>query len=237
MQYVYRYLYRNGKTAYVGITNNLDRRIIQHRNDKLKGLDCEIQFFPVKHRADAEMIETYLICKSDACKENNVSKTKKGNASFLDNISFPWVEYPCSDYIEPFVIDPLKTEIKTEVKYETRYVDGRSITQMEQLCLQWFKERHEYYKEEISAEREILIELCALYCGYKPGLKVSFSDLAQGIYLHNKRLLAIENVKKEDCMKGSIKYKENLFKAQKIFRELQEFEESLGKETQKCKSS
>ncbi len=93
MEYVYRYISVEGDVLYVGITNNMARRVAQHKRDKLAKLkNASIQYFPVKYRADAELIESYLICKQDDPKYN-VSKTAKGSASFLDKITFPWIPY------------------------------------------------------------------------------------------------------------------------------------------------
>ena len=62
MEYVYKYENINNTVVYVGITNNLTRRIREHQEDKLGEIKKPtIYYFPVKYRGDADMLETYLI--------------------------------------------------------------------------------------------------------------------------------------------------------------------------------
>lgn len=108
MQYVYKYLNNRGDVVYVGITNNMARRVKEHKSDKLADIkNPMIYYFPVKHRGDAEMLETYLIGWYGTKKYYNTAKTRKGDFSFLDVVEdFPWQRYEEDGAIEkiPFVI-------------------------------------------------------------------------------------------------------------------------------------
>ena len=108
MQYVYKYLNNRGDTVYVGITGDMERRVNEHKKDKLAEVkDPIIYYFPVKYRGDAEMLETYLIGHYNTRKHYNVAKTRKGDFSFLDIIDdFPWELYKdrCQLSTKPFVI-------------------------------------------------------------------------------------------------------------------------------------
>lgn len=91
MDYVYRYI-DAGKTVYVGITNNMERRIKEHQCDILGSLvDPVIECFKVKNRLDADLLETYLINAMKPSK--NKAKSGKGDVSIFDGFQFPWTEY------------------------------------------------------------------------------------------------------------------------------------------------
>ena len=91
MDYVYRYI-DAGNTVYVGITNNMSRRIKEHQCDTLGDLtNPVIECFRVVNRLDAELLETYLI---NALKpRKNKAKAGKGNVSIFEGVQFPWTEY------------------------------------------------------------------------------------------------------------------------------------------------
>lgn len=135
MQYVYKYLNNRGDTVYIGITNDMHRRVKEHKSDKLSEIKNPLIFyFPVKYRGDAEMLETYLIGWYGTKKYYNVSKTKKGDFSFLDVVEdFPWQHYEEGSITneKPFAIsDVIGTkEVVVEkevVKYKKIYVDRNS---------------------------------------------------------------------------------------------------------------
>lgn len=108
VEYVYKYLNNRGDTVYVGITNDMNRRVKEHKTDKLGEIKNPlIYYFPVKYRGDAEMLETYLIGWYGTKKYYNVAKTEKGDFSFLDVIEdFPWKPYTGDPTAEekPFMI-------------------------------------------------------------------------------------------------------------------------------------
>lgn len=120
MQYVYRYL-DGQRTVYVGITNNMKRRFSQHKTDKLGNIhDCKVEFFSVNNRADAELLETYLINKFKTGNFYNVAKANRGDVSFLDGVEFPWTEY--ADGAKPtlFNVQSPVTVVEEKVVYKNR---------------------------------------------------------------------------------------------------------------------
>ena len=129
MEYVYKYENDVGKVVYVGITNNMQRRISEHKNDKLEEIeDPIIYYFPVSTRADAEMLETYLINHYKTGQYYNVSKTKKGIFTFLDVCDLlPWAKWngECNAEEKPFVFSSLlsKENIREVVVEKNVYVD------------------------------------------------------------------------------------------------------------------
>lgn len=130
MEYVYKYENDVGKVLYVGITNNMQRRVSQHKNDKLEIIENPIiYYFPVSTRADAEMLETYLINHYKTGQYYNVSKTKKGIFTFLDVCELlPWVKWngECNAKEKPFVFSSLigKENIKEVTVVKKVYVDS-----------------------------------------------------------------------------------------------------------------
>lgn len=128
MQYIYKYVDDTSAVVYVGITDDMKRRIREHKSDKLKGIKNPIVFyFPVKYRADAEMLETYLINHYGTGKYYNVSKTKKGDFSFFDMCDqLPWTMFTgeINTMTKPFVVSMLAKEEKIVEK--TVFVDKQS---------------------------------------------------------------------------------------------------------------
>ena len=112
MYFIYRYMDSN-EVIYVGITANLQERIRQHKHDKLSGYTA-VEYFAVKHKCDADLLETYLISKYNTKRYFNVSKTQKGDVSFLDGICFPWIPYDgkVKSPIQPFILTQKQTQQK-----------------------------------------------------------------------------------------------------------------------------
>ena len=203
MQYVYRYV-KNKKVMYVGITNNMQRRVRQHAQDKLSDLaGATIQCFAVKTRADAELLETYLINHYGTGKYYNVSKTKKGEVSFLGDLSnLPWVEYngkpnckmPC------FTVGDLFPKNKTEVKtIEMKVVPkGASYDQI----------IDDFYKQELELERwldseekrstEIIQGITSVLYGKVEAIrKVSDECLYEALVVYTEYLGVIKEIRAE----------------------------------------
>ena len=107
LNYVYRYI-SNGKTVYVGITNNLKVRVKQHKGDKLHILqNPQIEYFCVSSRTDADILERYLINLYNTGEYFNVSKVIKSNdgPTFLEHVPFPWTQYSDDEPIKEVVFD------------------------------------------------------------------------------------------------------------------------------------
>ena len=121
-QYVYKYV-DGGIEKYVGITNDLPKRFYQHTKDKLNEMENpDVYYFPVKHRGDADMLETYLINYYNTGKYYNVAKTQKGDFSFFDVCDrLPWVLYEGSvdESLPTFSVSGLIGAKNTEVVYKT----------------------------------------------------------------------------------------------------------------------
>ncbi len=191
--YVYKYE-SNGIPVYIGITDNMKRRVSQHKNDKLKVINNpKIQFIKVENRADAEAMETYLISKYDTGSYFNVSKTKKGKAAYFDSIfdNIPWSDYNenTDEDIDIFRLDLAHT---VQTVYRDRVIErqkGFSFDKQQQ-------EKHEcieYLEEEAREERKIIPMLEDLLLN-PPSNKVVCPGhlLEKGICLHKKRLNALE---------------------------------------------
>ena len=193
MFYVYRYI--NGhETVYVGITNNMQRRVSQHKADKLAGLS-EIEFFAVQTRTDAEILETYLINQYKPVL--NISKKEKGEVSFLADFQPPWEKY-CSKVSDakPFFINqPVKIIYQTVNKK----VSGKKKNSRKRISRittdKWLNEIKEYFEHEIDSETKVIDILTHMMFDEDPTRAlndgVSKSDLSCGISLHNKRKKAL----------------------------------------------
>lgn len=172
MQYVYKYLNNRGDVVYVGITNNMARRVKEHKSDKLADIkNPMIYYFPVKHRGDAEMLETYLIGWYGTKKYYNTAKTRKGDFSFLDVVEdFPWQRYEEDGAIEkiPFVISEVigtKEVIveKEKIVKEKVYVDKESsandiINRHNQKCFEYTS----FLDDQISSAEDWIKHLLGL---------------------------------------------------------------------------
>ena len=210
MQYVYRYVLADGNTAYVGIAKDLKRRIYQHTKDKLSELRATIQYFPVKHRTDAELIETYLIGSNKYAGAYNIAKTKKGASSILDGVHFPWLKWTgeVDDNAVSFVINDNVRYIE-KVVYETKYVRQDSteatINYYNQECIKAAKR----IREEIQIEQETLVLLSTFFSIATNALPQGFTDLIlnappeilvddilEDIWLNNERLHLSRKLKK-----------------------------------------
>lgn len=183
MFYVYRYV--NGhETVYVGITNNMQRRVSQHKADKLAGLS-EIEFFAVQTRADAEILETYLINQYKPVL--NISKKEKGEVSFLADFQPPWEKYcgKVSDTKPFFINQPVNVIYQTIVNKKVSGVTSDTL----------LNEIKEYFEHEIDGETKVIDILTHMMFDEDPSRAlndgVSKSDLSCGISLHNKRKKAL----------------------------------------------
>lgn len=194
MQYVYKYVNDRSDVVYVGITNNMKNRIQQHKSDKLKNIkNPVIYYFPVKYRADAEMLETYLINYYGTGRYYNVSKTKKGDVSFLDNIcdSLPWTRFinKAELNLEPFVVSA--NFVKEKIIEKKVYVDFNSTESAIRKKDEDAKIINEKLNELIDFENEIINKLQEMIRDFNSN---DFID--KGLYLHKKRLLCARLMKK-----------------------------------------
>ena len=154
MHYVYRYI-RRGTTIYVGITNNMKRRAKQHEKDKWAGKHDMIMYFAVETRADAELLETYLISYYKTEKYYNVSKTKIGEVSFLGDITnLPWVKWDgVVDYsLHCFEIRDLLPDIITKVEIIEKRVVPKGAK--EEQIIDNFNTRLSEAKKKLRKEKE-----------------------------------------------------------------------------------
>lgn len=193
LQYVYKYLDDRGTVVYVGITNDMKKRVYQHRSDKLGEIkNPVIYYFPVKYRADADMLETYLINYYDTKKYYNVSKTSKGDVSFLGEICdcLPWRMFMgrVDEDVEPFVASTLKKEV---IVTETTLVDMRSIDGIIKKHDEDIENVKCYIDREISDERQV-IDFIKSFDEERKNIPF----VARGLYLHKKRLLCLRLLKK-----------------------------------------
>lgn len=151
MEFVYRYL-EGCAVVYIGITNNLENRIRQHKFDKLgRVVSPRIQYICVENRADAEMLETYLINHFGTGKYYNVAKSNKGPVSFLDSAvgAMNWRDYHPGT---PIVQEIFK--VSQDTKVVTEYVEvnrgGRSIAQQIRETDAKLQETLDYVESEIT---------------------------------------------------------------------------------------
>ena len=182
MYYVYRYVGQNGTVLYVGITNNLKNRICQHQRDKLSEISksAKIEYFPVKYQEDADLLETYLISHFKTGQYFNVSKTKKGNVSFLRNCEYlPWVVYDgCVEKkLKPFTLSVGSASVRKEERellhrqnvYRRKFLRGL----LRSLDREYKKEKRDFnhlnkltgysFKDDVSCTKEELMTGISLH--------------------------------------------------------------------------
>ena len=206
-QYVYKYVDGSGTVVYVGITNNICKRIAEHKYDKLSVLKKPtIMYFPVKYRQDAEMLETYLINHYGTGKHFNVKKKDRGDVSFLGECDdLPWIVFDgdVDSSATPFSLDSfVKREVVTEeVVREVpviKYIDEPKND--EEAMAKFWKEQAEildYLKNESNEETKIInaLKLVLVEDGqYEKNKRVSDKDIRIGISLHLERLSVIEGM-------------------------------------------
>ena len=189
MQYVYRYIGSDGNVLYIGITSDMRRRVNQHKEDKLKNLQfSSIQYFPVKSRTDAEIIETYLISTTKSCHDYNISKTAKEKGSFLNGVDFPWESYTgrINKDASPFVI-PKTEKIYVKEKIYINAKDGKKLSDsqfydMFQSRLIQLTDAITECSKDIEIECDITTDLCDGY------IRTGKFHYLIGAYLHQKWL-------------------------------------------------
>ncbi len=111
--YVYKYTDKNDDMVkYVGITNDLTKRVREHKRDKwsVEG-DWQIDYFEVDTLTDAQALEGHFISEYGTADYYNKSKTKWGKCTFAPTVK--WVNYKGSGGI------PYYTEI------ERRYYEAQ----------------------------------------------------------------------------------------------------------------
>ena len=189
MEYVYKYLNDAGDVAYIGITNNMQKRVQQHKLDKLSAIKNPIiYYFPVKTRGDADMLETYLISHYKTERYYNVAKTKKGDYSFLDICSsFPWIRWDSGRKAieKPFVISDLigKEKVVEKKIQKIIYVDSDNRSIEAQITLFW-----QNYAKSMQILRDRLKEEEKICKGLKELLKQeNVYEIHRGLQLHDKR--------------------------------------------------
>ena len=112
LNYVYRYI-SNGKTVYVGITNNLRKRVKQHQKDKLGTLQNPvIEYFCVPTRCEAEILETYLINAYKTYRYFNVAKASTDKVSIFESVHFPWKLFSDEEPINKVFFDVRRRDTK-----------------------------------------------------------------------------------------------------------------------------
>ena len=203
MEYVYKYVEQN-KTKYVGITNNLSKRYYQHTKDKLNEMrNPDVWYFPIKYRADAEMLETYLINYYGTKKYYNIAKTAKGDFSFLDICDrLPWVLYDgtIDETLEPFSVTGLigKKEIETVYRKETIYVDKSSDDAIISRYYEEDSKLNHYIDCEIDCEKKVvsLLNKMLIENQYDPESN-TYKTIKKGFLLHNKRLQGLKLLNRE----------------------------------------
>lgn len=194
LQYVYKYVDNSSKVVYVGITNNLKKRIYQHKHDKLKEIkNPVIYYFPVKYRADADMLETYLINYYGTVKYYNVSKTKKGDVSFLDICDdLPWNRYfnnIDSDLI-PFVVSDILKKKKEVIVEKKIFVNEDSIDGKIQKIHDAMDFERNMVIDLIDYEEKVVNTLQS-FPNYQ-----KYPAIVKGIQLHKKRWICARLLKK-----------------------------------------
>ena len=61
--YIYKYVDNKNNIIYIGKTNNIDRRIKEHKKDKLKNFNGDIYYFTCSNKINMDMLEYVLINK------------------------------------------------------------------------------------------------------------------------------------------------------------------------------
>lgn len=216
-QYVYKYV-DGGIEKYVGITNDLPKRFYQHTKDKLNEMkNPDVYYFPVKHRGDADMLETYLINYYNTGKYYNVAKTQKGDFSFFDVCDrLPWVLYDgnVNESLPLFSVSGLIGAKNTEVVYKTVteyvdkpiYIDEKSTSKREEKCWNDIKKTSDYLKHEINCDTEVIKFLENLILDKEYSECMDF--IQKGLYLHKKRLQGMMAYQKE-FSKGWFRWNKN----------------------------
>lgn len=205
-QYVYKYV-DGGIEKYVGITNDLPKRFYQHTKDKLNEMkNPDVYYFPVKHRGDADMLETYLINYYNTGKYYNVAKTQKGDFSFLDVCDrLPWVLYDgnVNESLPLFSVSGLVGAKNTEVVYKTViknvdkviYVDEKSTDKRINMYLDKIRNLSDYLEYEINCDTQVIQYLEKLLLNAEYAEQIDF--IQKGLYLHKKRLQGTKAYQRE----------------------------------------
>ncbi len=193
LQYVYKYVDDTSRVVYVGITNDIQNRVRQHKHDKLRAVKNPIiYYFPVKYRADADMLETYLINHYGTGKYYNVSKTQKGDFSFFDICDdLPWHRYSSKvdEQLKPFIVSDLIEKGKEVVVEKKVFVNKDSIDAILQ-----------QYDASVSLEKAMLDDLISFendvtsWMQSIPNYK-NYPTITKGLQLHKKRLICARVLK------------------------------------------
>lgn len=224
MEYVYRYL-SGEKTIYVGITNNLKRRIEAHKHDKLQFIKNQsIECFAVNYREDAEILEEYLINHYETGNYFNIKKVKNGKVSFIGDIAkIPWQKYdPNNIPTIPFVIN---NEVIQKTLKHTEYVTKVTPETINATMMA----NKKYFDKELNEEKQIISHLIRLY------RQNQYQVIAAGVHLHYKRYVALIKLKKHmfsysipgDSLQYRNKYDQLLCEALWVSGEIDMFESEL----------
>lgn len=200
-QYIYKYV-DGGIEKYVGITKDLSKRLYQHTKDKLNEMkNPDIYYFPVKHRGDADMLETYLINYYGTGRYYNVSKRNKGDFSFFDICDrLPWVLYKgkADETLPLFSVSNLIGEENIKIVYKPQivYMNNDSDEAKWNHYIEKRKKLIDYLDCEIKTDTYVIDSLNKLL------LNGSYSNehkqfIKTGIYLHKKRLQGFLAYQKE----------------------------------------
>ncbi len=189
--YVYKYVDTLGNVVYVGITNNLKRRVNEHKIDKLQVYDdVRIDYFPVNTRGDAEMLETYLINYYKTSKYSNVAKTKKGDFTFLDRCNeLPWTTFTgkVDNTLKSFVISDL-IENQPIIKQQSEIMFRLDDKSIDGIVNRYNLEKDNLRKDvdrEITSEERAISEIREVRNDPNNTEKISLCDV--GITLHMVR--------------------------------------------------
>ena len=124
MFYVYKYKdLDDGVVKYIGITDNLDRRISQHKKEGgFLGHRWDICYLQVPTKSDAESLEAHFIAVYNTHLFLNKAKAQWGQLSFYNDQTYEWKPYSTK------VLQKSKEEIIDEMwsKYE-KHADAIEI--------------------------------------------------------------------------------------------------------------